>query len=213
LLEEAHECAEAIDRGDDAASCEELGDLLFNIAFQLALAEQERRFTWDEVIEKIVAKLIRRHPHVFGESKNLTMEQIRDRWHRIKAEERGSVEAGAAIALRPVPDLPRSLPALVAAIRWHECAQQEGAAPGALSAQQEFKRCEESLQSVAGAAAAAAAHAPTLERQLGQLLLQVAVLCKALGHSAETLLKDHVRAESLRLARLQAGRSQLANPD
>ena len=67
LIEEAYECLEAMESGDRAAQCEELGDLLLQVVFQSRIAKEEQAFSVDEVIEGICDKLVRRHPHVFAE--------------------------------------------------------------------------------------------------------------------------------------------------
>ena len=88
VVEEAYEVADAIDRGDDTALCEELGDLLLQVVFHSRLAEEEGAFTFAEVADGICQKLIYRHPHVFG---NLALGAEQDAyalWDARKAEER-----------------------------------------------------------------------------------------------------------------------------
>jgi MazG family protein len=104
LLEEAYEVLDALDEGDRGHHAEELGDLLFQIVFQSALAGT----TMEEVINGIGEKLIRRHPHVFGETEVKDSDEVLVRWQQIKERERG----------RPrglLEGLPRSMPALVRA--------------------------------------------------------------------------------------------------
>ncbi len=102
LLEEAYETAAAIDSGDDAALLEELGDLLLNLAFQIAIAEERGSFDATDVIEKLEQKMRARHPHVYGDA-----EQPPD-WERLKAEERlrhrdpGGAFSGVAAGLEPL---------------------------------------------------------------------------------------------------------------
>lgn len=88
LTDEALEVMEAID-GDDADNlCEELGDLLFQIVFMSRLAEEKGLFTLDDVIGGIGSKMIRRHPHVFGDQEVRSREEIRALWGRVKAGEK-----------------------------------------------------------------------------------------------------------------------------
>ncbi len=88
LLEECYEAVEALDRGDAAALREELGDLLFQIVFLSRMAQEEGKFTIDDVIRGIAEKMIRRHPHVFGNATAETAEQVVDAWEEIKRSEK-----------------------------------------------------------------------------------------------------------------------------
>ncbi len=88
LLEEAHELIDAIDRGDGADMAEEWGDLLYNLIFLAKVGEKEGRFSMEKAIDAVAAKLIRRHPHVFGELKGVSMEEIEKNWEKIKAGEK-----------------------------------------------------------------------------------------------------------------------------
>lgn len=88
-IEEAHEVAEAIARGDLRDLKDELGDLLLQVAFHARMAEEVGAFTFGDVVEAITAKLIRRHPHVFGErAGRMTPDEVSGLWARIKAEEK-----------------------------------------------------------------------------------------------------------------------------
>ena len=87
LLEETHEVLEAVDNDDADQMIEELGDLLYTIVFYAKIAEREKRFTLSEILETIKAKMIRRHPHVFGEEKAHSMEEVIEKWERIKTLE------------------------------------------------------------------------------------------------------------------------------
>jgi MazG family protein len=90
VIEEAHELLEAIDSDDPAHICEEMGDLLFQIVFLAQLYQEKNLFGMTEVIETISAKMVRRHPHVFGDQEAGTEEELRQRWQEIKAGEKGS---------------------------------------------------------------------------------------------------------------------------
>ena len=107
LLEEAHEVLEAIDEDDPERLREELGDLLLQVAFHAQMAADAGAFDIDDVAESITAKLVRRHPHVFGDVEVSGAEEVLVNWERIKAEEKGE---------RPVEDdIPATLPALARA--------------------------------------------------------------------------------------------------
>src|SRR6516225_8728683 len=87
-IEEAYEVADAVERGSTEDLREELGDLLLQVAFHARMAEEARMFDFGGVVEAITAKLIRRHPHVFGETDNLDSNAVKALWGRIKADER-----------------------------------------------------------------------------------------------------------------------------
>jgi XTP/dITP diphosphohydrolase len=87
LLEEAGEAADAILEGDPRAMAEELGDVLLQVAFHSVIAEERGAFTYADVEGRIVEKLIRRHPHVFGEATAKTPEEVKARWAELKAME------------------------------------------------------------------------------------------------------------------------------
>lgn len=90
-IEEAHEVAEAIARGDLRDLKDELGDLLLQVAFHARMAEETGAFSFGDVVEAITAKLIRRHPHVFGErAGRMAPEEVSGLWARIKAEEKAA---------------------------------------------------------------------------------------------------------------------------
>ena len=106
LLEEAYETLEALESGDGAALEEELGDLLIQIVFHSDIARRSGEFDADSVCRKVAEKLIRRHPHVFGDAQRLDSgEDVIDRWERIKRQEAGGVRSIVA-------SVPKALPAL-----------------------------------------------------------------------------------------------------
>jgi MazG family protein len=120
LIEECYEVADAIDRDDPEDLCEELGDLLFQIVFLARLAKEDKRFTTDQVIEGISQKMIRRHPHVFGDESVSTSEEVLKNWEAIKAEEKREAVGRGKIVERPqsvIDGIPPALPALLKAQR------------------------------------------------------------------------------------------------
>src|SRR5262245_52242225 len=114
VLEEACEVIDAIDGGDRAELCAELGDLLLQVVFQAELARAEGAFGPDDVVASICDKLVRRHPHVFGDEKTSGATEVLRNWERIKAAERAASGAKDKGVLGGVA---RSLPALVRAQR------------------------------------------------------------------------------------------------
>lgn len=109
LIEEAYEVVEAIEASDDTALREELGDLLLQVVFHAQLASEHRDWTIDDVVAGINAKLIERHPHVFGDLEVTSAEDVEANWHARKAREKGR----ASIA----DGIPAQLPALLRAAK------------------------------------------------------------------------------------------------
>ena len=122
LLEEAAEVADCLDSGDTAALCDELGDLLFQIVFHCSIAEDCGEFTFSDIARAIIAKMTRRHPHVFAGEKFDSEEALSRRWKDIKDGERASVAADSS-ALGSVP---RNLPALMRAEAIQKAASRVG---------------------------------------------------------------------------------------
>ncbi|MEX0752602.1 MAG: nucleoside triphosphate pyrophosphohydrolase [Xanthobacteraceae bacterium] len=125
-IEEAYEVADAVARGDFADLREELGDLLLQVVYHARMAEEAGRFDFGDVVEVITEKLLRRHPHVFGEARGLTPEAVKALWEDIKAQEkatRGRKAPGAQGALAGVPV---GLPALTRALKLQEKAGKVG---------------------------------------------------------------------------------------
>jgi MazG family protein len=113
LLEECYEVVEALDAGDRAGLREELGDLLFQIVFLSRLAKEEGAFTAEDVASGIAEKMVRRHPHVFGQERADTSEEVLRNWEEIKRKEKGAPAASASV----LAGIPRGLPALLKAQR------------------------------------------------------------------------------------------------
>jgi nucleoside triphosphate diphosphatase len=123
-LEEAYEVADAIARGDLADLNEELGDLLLQVVFHARMAEEQGAFDFGDVVLGITEKLVRRHPHVFGDERKHTPQAVEGLWERIKAEEKaarnGSKPDGA------LAGVPVALPALTRALKLQQKASKVG---------------------------------------------------------------------------------------
>lgn len=107
LVEECYETVDAIDGGDVSEHREELGDLLLQVVFQARVREEQGEFDFDDVVETICDKLVRRHPHVFGESEVEDSKEVLQNWEAIKREEKGTQKKSSTFS-----GLPRSMPAL-----------------------------------------------------------------------------------------------------
>ncbi len=146
-IEEAYEVADAIDRGDLVDLKEELGDLLLQVVYHARLAEEEGLFDLGDVVHGIARKMIRRHPHVFGDERGATSAEAKASWERIKAEEkaekaaerarigptpsgavvaRAAAPAGASVPRSVLDGVPTALPALTRAVKLQDKAAAVG---------------------------------------------------------------------------------------
>jgi MazG family protein len=193
LVEEAHEAAAALDSGDWAAIGEELGDLLFQVAFVLRLGEEAGALTAEQVIGGVRDKMVARHPHVFGEERLADAAAVRDAWERRKAATGG----GALLA-----GVPASLPALVGAYRLAQKAAGVGFdwpdAGGVLA------KVREELGEVESEVGEAVAGSGRLEGELGDLLFAVANLARHLDVDPERALAGANRKFRRRFGHLEA---------
>ncbi|MDO8802117.1 nucleoside triphosphate pyrophosphohydrolase [Phenylobacterium sp.] len=112
-VEEAYEVADAIERNDLTDLREELGDLLFQVVFHSRMAQEQGSFAFDDVANAISEKMIRRHPHVFGDEAQRTSAEQTQAWEVIKAQERAGKGRGGSI----LDDVPSGLPALTRAVK------------------------------------------------------------------------------------------------
>ncbi|MBO3276473.1 nucleoside triphosphate pyrophosphohydrolase [Pseudomonas schmalbachii] len=191
-LEEAYEVADAIERGDFAHLREELGDLLFQVVYYSQLAREEKRFGFNEVVDGITHKLVRRHPHVFPDGDlygapdmgKLEEAAVRQRWEELKAEERAAKAAGP-VQLSLLDDVPVALPALSRAAKLQKRAAQVGFDwPEALPVVDKLREeLDEVLEAMADGDAAAQAE------EVGDLLFVVVNLARHLKVDPETALR------------------------
>ncbi|MCI3134978.1 nucleoside triphosphate pyrophosphohydrolase [Phenylobacterium aquaticum] len=121
-VEEAYEVADAIERHNLSDLREELGDLLFQVVFHARMAEEQNAFAFDDVVEAICEKMLRRHPHVFGEAEARTSDEQTAAWEVIKAQERAT--KGKAESL--LDDVPAGLPAMTRAVKLSKRAASVG---------------------------------------------------------------------------------------
>jgi ATP diphosphatase len=187
-IEEAYEVADAIQRGDFSDLRDELGDLLLQVVFHARLAEEEGRFDFGGVVEAITAKMVRRHPHVFGDARDLSPAEVKQLWGRIKAEEkRLKVEAGASphSETGALSGVPKNLPALTRAIKLQEKAGKVGfdwndvrAVIGKI--REEIGEVEAEIEARNAAAA---------REEVGDLLFALANLARHLDVDAEAALR------------------------
>jgi tetrapyrrole methylase family protein/MazG family protein len=182
LVEEAYEVIDAIDKRDDLHLREELGDLLLQVVFHAQIAGEEGRFDIDSVIEGIIAKLIRRHPHVFGDLVVRDAQEVLSNWERFKREE--TQRDGSTI----LAGIPEELPALLRARRIQEKAARIGFDWSRI--EDVFAKVEEEFQELR---AAFASHNPReVEDEVGDLLFAVVNLSRFLHICPEDTLRKTI---------------------
>ena len=130
-VEEAYEVADAIDRGDMEALKLELGDLLLQSVYHARMAEEAGHFDFSDVVEAITSKMIRRHPHVFGDAQARSARSAKGQWEKIKAEEKAELAAARqARGFEPpasmLDDIPSALPGLMVAVKLQAHASKVG---------------------------------------------------------------------------------------
>ena len=125
-IEEAYEVADAINRRDMAALRDELGDLLLQVVFHARMAEEEDEFVFDDVAGAISDKLIRRHPHVFGDGEADAAAAVRESWESLKAAERAEKAANDGRPASVLDDVPPAFPALMRAEKLQKRAARVG---------------------------------------------------------------------------------------
>src|SRR5438046_1845052 len=206
LLEEAYEVLEALDHGDDAKFAEEMGDLLLQIVFHSQIAQEEGRFNVSDVIREIHDKMIRRHPHVFGETRAKDLAEVLRNWEQIKAEERRSnkEQAGGGGSQTEPPSLldgvSRALPATLEGFQLTRKASRIGFdwedAGGVIAKMQEETAELETALKGGGQR--------QIEEEMGDLLFAAVNLARFLDVDPEIALKKANRKFSRRVRAMEA---------
>ncbi|HZH12623.1 MAG TPA: nucleoside triphosphate pyrophosphohydrolase [Microvirga sp.] len=192
-LEEAYEVVDAIERGDLADLRDELGDLLLQVVFHARMAEEQGAFAFPDVVEAITRKLIRRHPHVFGEAKDLAPEQVKAIWDEIKREEKVERrQAREKMGLPPeahetgfLGGIPAALPALTRAQKLTTKAAKVGF--DWPDATQVIDKIHEELEEVKEASSSG--NRDHIEDEIGDLLFSVTNLARHFGIDPEAALR------------------------
>lgn len=175
FLEECYELVEAIEEGQGEAVAEELGDVLLNLGYQLEFAREEGRFDAPQVFRRLIDKLVRRHPHVFGQAQADTAEEVLARWEAIKGGERAEASL--------MEGLPKTLPALAQAQALQERAARVGfdwSDPQGVA-----EKVAEEVAELQGAASD-----QERRRELGDLLFSLVNLARWLDLDAEACLRE-----------------------
>lgn len=180
FLEEAYEALDAADRHDWPGLAEELGDTLWEILFLARMAEQEGHFSIDDVLQLLGEKMIRRHPHIFGETTLETSEQVVAQWAEIKKQEKKTTTSAGVLA-----KVPASLPALLRAHRIGERAAQVGF--DWENALQVWEKVEEEKSELTEAMLGG--DPERMEHELGDLIFALVNLGRHLNLNAEDALR------------------------
>ena len=189
VLEEAYEVVEAMDRNDRAALCEELGDLLLEAVFVAQICAEDGDFTIADAADAVTAKLIRRHPHVFGDgvagdgsAGDLSPVEVKRQWERIKREERAGAPADRATLLDGIPE---ALPSLLRASRIGARAANVGFDWD--EAEQVIDKADEEMAELRDAIATGGR--AQVEEELGDLLFTIANAARKLRVDPESALR------------------------
>lgn len=178
-IEEAYEVADAVERGDLADLCDELGDLLLQVVFHAQMAAEAGDFTFDDVCTSICDKLVRRHPHIFAGGAARTPDEIKAMWDVIKAQER----AGKPSTI--LGDVPVNLPPLARAQKMQKRMAKVGF--DWAGADEVVDKVSEELEEFA--AATKAGDAGEMEAEFGDLLFTLVNLARHLDLDAEAALR------------------------
>lgn len=178
FIEELYEVIEAIEDEDDEALREELGDLMLHLVFQVQIAQEQGKFGMEDVLDAINNKLVRRHPHIFGDERVDTADKVKLNWELIKKKEKKDRKS-------VLDGIPRSMPALIQAWRLQEKAASVGfdwqeLPPVCDKIQEEHTELMEALKSGVKA---------DIEEELGDLIFSIVNLARKLDIDAEVALK------------------------
>jgi ATP diphosphatase len=187
-IEEAYEVVDAIAKGDLSELRDELGDLLLQVVFHARMAEEQGAFDFGAVVEAITTKMIRRHPHVFADVRDLSPEDVKGLWAKIKAEEKAAKRATAPADRGEtglLADVTRALPALTRAVKLQSKAGSVGFDWN--DARQVLAKIREETDEIE--AALDAGDDEGVHGEIGDLLFAIANLARHLGADPESALR------------------------
>ena len=182
ILEEAYEVVEAINQDDRKELKEELGDLLIQVVFLSQLAQEEGSFTLDDVIDGITDKIIRRHPHVFGEIKAENSDEVLKNWENIKQQERYQKEQFSIL-----DNVPIALPSLLRAAKLQKRCAKVGFDWSEL--EPTIQKVEEELQEVRDEVSKQPQNPQAIEEEIGDLLFASVNVARHLKLNPEEALR------------------------
>ena len=190
LIEETYEVIEAIDQNDSDELKKELGDLLLHIVLHSVMAEEEKSFTLEDVIDSISEKMVRRHPHVFGDAVVEDSHEVKKNWEHIKLTEgRKSVIDG----------VPMEMPALLRALRIQEKASKVGF--DWKKKRDVWKKVDEEIKELAGAERSR--NHVHIEEEYGDVLFSLVNYSRFIGVNPEFALKESIKKFSKRFYHIE----------
>lgn len=186
-IEEAYEVADAIAHDDIAGLKDELGDLLLQVVYHARMAQEQDAFAFDDVVDAIARKMIRRHPHVFGTDEERAAGAAPGFWDRIKAKEKGDEASTGSL----LDEVPTALPALTRAIKLQNKAAKVGfdwpsLSPVLAKLKEELAELEDAI---AKSAAVSETSVQAIDEEFGDLLFVVANLARHLKLDPEASLR------------------------
>ena len=194
-IEEAYEVADAIERENLPDLVDELGDLLFQVVFYAQMASETDSFRFDDVVDAISSKMIRRHPHVFGDAETSSATEQSMRWEEMKAAERSRDGGGGSL----LDDIPLALPALARAFKLQRRAAKCGF--DWPNAGEVFAKMSEELGELREAVCNR--DQAGIDEEIGDLLFTVANLARHLGTDPETAARAANRKFERRFRELE----------
>lgn len=194
LIEEMYELIEAIEAEEPIDICEELGDVLFHIFFLATIFNEKGFFNIEDIFDKIIEKMIRRHPHVFGESTIESTDEVKEQWHQIKLKEERNDRDKSLIDSVPV-----ALPALMRAYRISERASKSGFDWEDVSGV--LKKLDEELSELK--TEISEDKKDRIEMEFGDILFTLVNVARFLNIHPETALKHSIRKFENRFRNLE----------
>ncbi len=201
-IEEAYEVSDAIERHDFDDLCEELGDLLLQTVYHAQMAEEIGEFSFSDVVSGICAKMIRRHPHVFGDENERNLGQVKGMWEAIKLEEKQARNKNRnnSEILSALSGVPTNLPPLTRSIKLQQKAARVGfdwkdPEPVFDKILEELKEVRDEMNSPT--------HPKALEQEVGDLLFAVTNLARHLDINPEVALSSTNRKFENRFGKME----------
>ena len=179
FIEELYESVEAIENKDYKHLSEELGDLMLHIVMQVQIAREDNRFNMEDVLTQINDKLIRRHPHIFGDGHATDADGVKMNWERIKQEEKKHSRTSA------IDGIPQNMPALIVAQRMQEKAASVGfdwpdLAPAVDKLEEEVREFQEAYENK---------DIEEMQNELGDIIFAIVNIARKSGFDTETALR------------------------
>ena len=195
MIEETYEVIEAAESNNLLKLKEELGDVLLHILFQAEIAEEKGAFNIFDVVSIITQKMIERHPHVFGDRKDLTPEEVRENWEAVKLSKRQKENRQETI----LSGVPKTMPALLKAYRVQEKAAQFGF--DWENTEEIFDKIDEELQEFKSALKEN--NVPAIREELGDLLFSLVNFARHLHTEPESCLNGTIKKFTERFDKME----------